>query len=95
MIPVRFSHQALADLEEIASYIEGRNAVAARKVINRIEELGFALGEMPGLGRPSDVVGARKLLVPEWPYKIIYEIGTQPDRIVILRVYHGARNLPY
>jgi plasmid stabilization system protein ParE len=50
---------------------------------------------MPGLGRPSEVAGARKLLVPEWDYKIIYEIATDPDRIVILRVYHGARNLPY
>ena len=95
MIPVRFSHQALADLEEIASYIEARNPVAARKVINRIEELCFALGEMPGLGRPSEVAGARKLLVPEWDYKIIYEIATDPERIAILRVYHGARNLPY
>jgi plasmid stabilization system protein ParE len=50
---------------------------------------------MPGLGRPSEVVGARKLLVPEWDYKIIYEIATDPDRIVILRLYHGARSLPY
>ena len=95
MIPVRFSQHALADLEEIASYIEARNPAAARKVINRIEELCFALGEMPGLGRPSEVAGARKLLVPEWPYKIIYEVGTDPGQIVILRIYHGARNLPY
>ncbi len=95
MIPVSFSRQALADLEDIAAYIDARNPVAARKVINRIEELCFALGEMPGLGRPSEVEGARKLLVPEWPYKIIYEIATGPERIVILRVYHGARNLPY
>jgi toxin ParE1/3/4 len=95
MIPVRFSLQALADLEEIASYIEARNPATARKVINRIEELCFALGAMPGLGPPSEVEGARKLLVPEWPYKIIYEIGTKPECIVILRVYHGARDLPY
>jgi plasmid stabilization system protein ParE len=50
---------------------------------------------MPGLGRPSEVEGARKLLVPEWPYKIIYEIAIKPECIVILRVYHGARDLPY
>lgn len=95
MIPVRFSLQALADLEDIAAYIEARNPIAARQVINRIEELCFALGEMPGLGRPSEVAGARKLLVPKWGYKIIYEIADDPNRIVILRVYHGARNLPY
>ena len=44
MIPVRFSHRALADLEDIAAYIEARNPIAARRVINRIEELCFALG---------------------------------------------------
>ena len=95
MIPVRFSNQALADLEEITAYLEPRNAAAARKVVNRIEELCFALGDMAGLGRPSEVEGARKLLVSQWPYKIIHEIGVNPDRIVILRVYHGARDLPY
>jgi plasmid stabilization system protein ParE len=95
MIPVRFSVQALADLEDIAAYLEARNPAAARRVINRIEELCFALGEMPGLGRPSEVAGARKLLVPKWPYKIICEIGDTPDRIVILRIYHGARDLHY
>ena len=95
MIPVRFSRLALADLEDIAAYIGARNPMAANRVINRIEELCFSLGEMPGLGRPSEVPGARKLLVPEWPYKIIYEIAQNPDHIVILRVYHGARDLPY
>ena len=95
MIPVRFSALALADLEDIASYIAAHNPSAARRVINRIEELCFALGELPGLGRPSEVPGARKLLVPEWPYKIIYEIVRDPHQVVILRVYHGARNLPY
>jgi toxin ParE1/3/4 len=95
MIPVRFSVQALADLEDIAAYIGVRNPDAARRVINRIEELCFALGEMPGLGRPSEAEGARKLLVPRWSYKIIYEIVADPSHVVILRVYHGARNLPY
>ncbi len=92
---VRFSRLALSDLEDIASYITARNPSAARRVINRIEELCFALGEMPGLGRPSEVSGARKLLVPEWPYKIIYEIAQDPHHIVILRIYHGARDLLY
>jgi addiction module RelE/StbE family toxin len=95
MIPVRFSRLALTDLEEIAAYIEARNPSAARRVINRIEELCFALGEIPGLCRPSELPGTRKLLVPEWPYKIIYEIGKNPEHIIILRIYHGARDLPY
>ena len=49
MIPVCFSRLALADLEDIAAYIGARNPMAANRVINRIEELCFSLGEMPGL----------------------------------------------
>ncbi|RTL72456.1 MAG: type II toxin-antitoxin system RelE/ParE family toxin [Hyphomicrobiales bacterium] len=55
MIPVRFSRLALADLEDIAAYIASDNPAAAARVINRIEELCFALGHMPGLGRPSEI----------------------------------------
>jgi plasmid stabilization system protein ParE len=95
MIPVRFSLESLADLENIAAHIELDNPAAARRVINRIEELCYGLGQFPRLGRPSNVAGARKLLVPEWDYKIIYEVVPEPGHIAILRVYHGARNLPY
>ena len=95
MSRVRFSRLALADLEDISSYIGRENPRAAARVINRIEELCRQLATMPGLGRPSEVPGARKLIVPRWPYKIIYEINAAADEVVILRVYHGARDMPF
>jgi toxin ParE1/3/4 len=98
MIPVRFSKLALSDLKQIADYIAANNEAAARRVINRLEELCYLLGDLPGLGRPSNVAGVRKL-VADWNYLIAYEIQTRrdgaPRAVVILRVYHGARNLPY
>jgi toxin ParE1/3/4 len=99
MIPVRFSKLALSDLRKIAAHIAADDAAAAARVINRIEERCFLLGQFPMLGRPSNVAGARKLLVSEWGYIIIYEIHTRrdqtPSRVVILRVYHGARDVPF
>ena len=47
------------------------------------------------MGRMSEVPSARKLTVPPWRYKIIYEISDAKREVMILRVYHGARNLPY
>jgi toxin ParE1/3/4 len=95
MMRVRFSELALADLEEIAAYIGRQNPAAARRVINRIEQLCAKLGAMPGIGRISELPPARKFVVPPWRYKIIYEIDETAQQVVILRVYHGARDLPY
>lgn len=92
---VRFSTLALADLESIVTYIERDNAVAARRVVNRIEEVCFSLGEFPGLGMISEVPRARKLFVPGIPYKVIYEVMRAKSTVVILRVYHDARDIEY
>jgi plasmid stabilization system protein ParE len=95
MMRVRFSDLALADLEDIAAYISQTSPEAARRVINRIEDVCAKLGAVPGMGRISEVPPARKFVVPPWRYKIVYEIDEAAQQVVILRVYHGARNLPY
>ncbi len=92
---VRFSALALADLEDIAEYIGRDNQGAARRAINRIEEIIFSLCDFPDMGVPSEVAGARKLFVPGLPYKIVYQSTKKTAAIVILRVYHGARNIRY
>jgi toxin ParE1/3/4 len=92
---VLFSELALADLEEIATYIGQDSPVAAARVINRIDEVCRKLGAMPGLGTVSERPPARKFVVPPWHYKIVYEVDESRQAVVILRVYHGARNMPY
>lgn len=95
MLRVRFTQFALADLEDIAAYISRDSEHEARRVINRLEEVCQKLGEIPGMGRLSEVPPARKLTVPPWRYKIVYQIDETAGEVVILRVYHGARNLPF
>ncbi len=90
---VRFASLALADLENIAACIGRDNVEAARRVVNRIEEMCFALRDFPELGVRSEVSGARKLVVPGLRYKIMHEIFEETSTIVILRVYHGARDV--
>ncbi|MDP2648280.1 MAG: type II toxin-antitoxin system RelE/ParE family toxin [bacterium] len=95
MMRVRFSALALNDLEEIADYIGRDNTEAARRVVNGIEEACFSLGEFPELGVKSEVPRVRKLLVHGLPYKIIYETAKTKGVVVILRVYHDARDSRY
>lgn len=92
---VRFSALALVDLEDIAAYISRDSGNAAQRVINRIEEICFSLRDFPEMGVPSEVASTRKLFVPGLPYKIVYEIREKMGIVVILRVYHGARNIRY
>lgn len=92
---VRYAPLALADLEDIYRAIAAHNPIAVARVIERIKtSIGF-LEDFPGLGRPSEIKGARKLGVPRIPYIIVYEIDAASEEAVILRVYHGARDMPY
>jgi addiction module RelE/StbE family toxin len=95
MMRIRFSRLALQDLEEIAAYIRRDSVDAARRVVNGIEEACFSLSEFPELGAKSEVTRARKLFVPGLPYKIIYEVAKARKTVVILRVYHDARESEY
>ena len=95
MTRVRFSALALQDLEEIVAYIGRDNKDAARRVVNRIEEVCFSLCEFPEIGAISEVPHARKLFVPDIPYKVVYEIVKKRRTVTILRIYHDARNTAY
>jgi toxin ParE1/3/4 len=87
-----FDEDALADLEGIFAWIARNNPAAARRLIQRIFRKVERL-LMPGMarmGRAGRDPGTRELV--EGPYIIIYEIREGEDEIVILAVFHGARN---
>jgi len=92
---VRFSELALEDLENIAEYIRADSEEAARRVINRLEGACFALRDFPEMGVQSEIRNARKLVVPGLRHKIIYQVAKKTDTVVILRVYHGSRDMRY
>ena len=49
----------------------------------------------PHLGKATHVGNARKLVVPRVPYLITHELSEDRDEIVVLRIYHSSRDLPY
>ena len=95
MNQVRFSELALQDLEDIAEYITQDSATLARRVIGTLGGFCYLLGVMPELGRRSEIAGVRRLVTPRYRYKIAYQIDSRKKEVVILRVYHGTRNMPY
>jgi plasmid stabilization system protein ParE len=89
-----FDDAALADLEDIFSWIAKESARTARVVIDRvfasIEQLAFA----PYMGRPGREEGTREWVVPRLPYIVVYEVLVERDELLIIAVFHGAQDWP-
>jgi toxin ParE1/3/4 len=88
---LRYSRGALADLEEIFSYIARDNPRAAARLVQRIEDIAALIAKHPYIG-----VVARKPFLRVFPigrYLIVYEVGL--DEVIIQYVRHSARQRPW
>jgi len=82
---------ARRDLENIRLYVAQFKPLAAQGLAHRLVEAVEALALYPTRGRPlSDAPNDanRRELVIVWPYLIRYRV--ELDRIIILRIRHGA-----
>ena len=89
-----WSKDALDDLNAVIQYISAENPRAALDVIDKIETAGNALGIM-ATGRKGRVSDTYEKVVKGLSYIMAYAIEPRPDgseRVVILRVIHGARD---
>ncbi|HBB35039.1 MAG TPA: type II toxin-antitoxin system mRNA interferase toxin, RelE/StbE family [Cyanobacteria bacterium UBA8803] len=85
---------AVEDLVAIRSFIDQDNAEAAQKVAARLKEIINGLKKLPSLGKPGRIFGTRELVTPpigKTAYVIVYRASDQ--RIEILRILHGARDI--
>jgi addiction module RelE/StbE family toxin len=83
---------ALEDLRDARDYVSRENPSSARELAERIRKRVMDLRAHPHSGRIVPELaprGYREVLVP--PYRIVYEVVK--DRVVVLRVWHGRRDL--
>lgn len=84
--------KAADDLDGIFAWIAKDNPRAAVHVVQRIRDRIGRLGT-PGLahiGRPGLVESTRELVEP--PYIIVYRIHDDRDELIVLAIFHAARN---
>jgi toxin ParE1/3/4 len=79
-------------LDDIAEYIAQDRPMAARRMIERIEESVIRLKTHPDLGRPGRFPRTRELIIAGTPFIVPYRI--QEDVVEILTVLHAARRWP-
>ncbi len=89
---IHWEKEALNDLENIRTYIEEDNPVAAQKTVKQIIRAVSNLPSQPLMGRPGRVPTTRELILSNIPYIIPYRVIHK--RIFILRVFHTARQWP-
>ena len=91
--PVVWSRKALDDVKEQVSYIAQDSPGAARRVADRIRDVGKALGDM-ATGRPGRVAGTYEQTISHLPYIVAYQLRPLAGResVVIVRVIHTSRD---
>lgn len=92
----QFTPQALDDLFEIWSYIAQDNPAAADRVEDAIHQACELVARAPLAGtvrKDLTSLPVRFWVVPPFPnYFLVYDAATNP--LQIIRVLHGARNIP-
>jgi addiction module RelE/StbE family toxin len=88
---LRYERGALADLDEIFSYVAKDDPQAAGRLVARIEAAAARIAATPYLGQVTRNPRFRRF--PVGNYLIVYEVGG--DEVVIHYVRHGARRRPW
>lgn len=89
---VRYTRQALADLDEARAYIAQERPSAAHAIGPRIREAIAGLVSFPDRGRPGRVAGTRELVISGTPFIAVYRVGG--GDVDVLAILHGARRWP-
>ncbi len=89
---LRYTRQALADLDEARGYIAERNPRAASATVARIRQSIDGLRMFPERGREGRIEGTRELVVPDTPFVVAYRIARR--HVEVLAIFHGARRWP-
>jgi toxin ParE1/3/4 len=88
---IRWTEQALADLESVHDYISRDNVRAAERTIESILRGLETAAAFPHSGRNATrMSGTRELILA--PYIVVYRV--KPDCIEVLAVLHGSRRWP-
>jgi addiction module RelE/StbE family toxin len=89
---IRWTRQAIADVDNIYEFIAANSPHAARRIIDRIDGAIIRLTRHPPLGRPGRVPGTREFVIPDTRFIIAYRLSGQS--VELLGVIHSARRWP-
>lgn len=98
MKSVRVRPRADADIDQLADYIAADSLDAELRFLDAVQKAFDLIGEQPGIGsmryaRPTLLEGLRFCPIPGFEKHLIFYVE-RADYIDVLRVLHGARDIP-
>ena len=87
---LRYTPKALAELDEVLTYIQERSPQGAHRVHARIRAVTDFLAKFPKSGQPTSNARLRRIVTAPYPYLIFYE--ATDEEVIIHAVRHGARD---
>ena len=87
---LRYTPEALVELDEILTGIAEHSPQGARRVQARIQAVIDFLLDYPHSGHSTDMDSLRRTTAHPYPYLVFYE--PHDDEIVVIAVRHGARD---
>lgn len=91
---LRWSPDAVDDLERIVTYIQVENRAAATQAARTVFDRAKSLKAHPHLGRVGRVGGTRELALPPLPFVLVYRVLEESDVVEITNIIHGAQRWP-
>jgi addiction module RelE/StbE family toxin len=88
-VNIRWSDEAVFELESIFAYIVQDNEDAAVSTVERIHAAIDRAALMPYIGRVGKKEETRELVLPSTPYIVVYEI--LEETIFLVTILHGAQ----
>jgi toxin ParE1/3/4 len=89
---VRFSPRSENDLRKLWYQIAEHNFYAADDFVDAIQKRAIALSQFPERGSPRDDLSPGIRMLVEGKHLIFYRVDNKD--VVILRIVHGAMDLP-
>jgi toxin ParE1/3/4 len=92
-VSVRYTRDALHDLDQISSYLAKRNIRAAAAILDAVETVVARLGRFPYSSQTTEMPGIRAAPVARFPYIVFYSV--ENGDVVIHYVRHASRMRPW
>jgi toxin ParE1/3/4 len=89
----RYTREALADLNQISSYLAKQNPAVAAAFLDAVEAVAERLARFPLSAQETKMPGVRATPVMRYPYIVFYT--AEDGDVVIHYIRHAARLRPW
>lgn len=88
---IHFSSDAADDVRRVREFLSAKNPDAAKRALAEIFATLEKVHVFPGLGKPTENIDVRQIVVPfgNTGYIVRYTVRPGSGNVLVLRIWHG------